>query len=114
MNLASETFCNNLKEARKAKEFTQKQVADILHIAEYRYANWEQGRAEPSIEDLRNICYILEISANYLLGLEDEFGNKLKIHYTIIGEGAEIMKAEERSWVQTPNIWDIPIRKPKK
>lgn len=61
-------FCTNLKEARKAKQLTQKQVAAKLGVVESCYANWEQGRTEPSIEMLRNLCELLEISPNELIG----------------------------------------------
>lgn len=63
-------FSENLKNTRKANGFTQKQVAQALNIEEYVYANWEQGRAEPSIEFIQNLCVILDISANDLLGIE--------------------------------------------
>ena len=46
-------FCENLKTARKFCNFTQKQVAEQLRVVESCYANWEQGRTEPSIEMLR-------------------------------------------------------------
>lgn len=46
-------FCENLKNARKYSNLTQKQVADKLGVVESCYANWEQGRTEPNIEMLR-------------------------------------------------------------
>jgi len=67
----SHYFRENLKEARKAKAFTQKEVAKMLNVVESCYANWEQGRTEPSIDNLQKICVILDISANDLLNLED-------------------------------------------
>jgi len=64
-------FCNNLKIARKSKGLSQSEVAKSLHIERYCYANWEQGRAEPSVTDIQKLCVILEVSANELLGIED-------------------------------------------
>ena len=72
-------FCNNLKEARKANGFTQRTVAQSLGVVESCYANWEQGRTEPSIKDLQRLCLIFDISADYLLGLEKEDGSKTNI-----------------------------------
>ena len=45
-------FCKNLKSIRKDKNFTQKQVANILGVVESCYANWEQGKLEPNIDTL--------------------------------------------------------------
>lgn len=60
-------FSKNLKEARKQKLLTQKQVAIMLNVVESCYANWEQGRTEPNIDMLRKLCKILEVSADELI-----------------------------------------------
>ena len=60
-------FCNNLKEIRKLCCLTQKQVADNLGVVESCYANWEQGRTEPSISMLRKICEIFVINIDELI-----------------------------------------------
>lgn len=60
-------FCENLKSARKFSGFTQKQVAQKLGVVESCYANWEQGRTEPSIEMLRYLCNILNVSVDELI-----------------------------------------------
>ncbi len=58
-----------LKELRNEAGLTQKQVAKMLNKSETGYASWEQGLSEPNITDLRKICQIYDISADYLLGL---------------------------------------------
>ena len=60
-------FCENLKNARKESNLTQKQVANKLGVVESCYANWEQGRTEPSIEMLRKISTILKVSLEELI-----------------------------------------------
>jgi transcriptional regulator with XRE-family HTH domain len=35
------------------------------------YASWEQGLSQPSIEQLKLLCNIFEVSADYLIGLEE-------------------------------------------
>ena len=69
-----------IKELRKEAGLTQKQLAKMLNKSETGFASWEQGLAEPSVNDLRLLCIILEVSADYLLGLEDEVGAKSSIH----------------------------------
>ena len=56
---------------RKEKGLTQKQLAKMLHKSETGFASWEQGLSEPNVNDIRELCKILEVSADYLLGLED-------------------------------------------
>ena len=62
---------NRLKEIRKEKNWTQRYVAEKINKSNTGYASWEQGLAEPGIEDLRKLCNVYDISADYLLGLED-------------------------------------------
>lgn len=60
-----------IKELRKEKGLTQKQLANLLNKSETGLASWEQGLSEPNVNDIRNLCKIFEVSADYLLGLED-------------------------------------------
>lgn len=60
-----------IKELRKEKGLTQKQLANYLNKSETGLASWEQGLSEPNVNDIRNLCKIFEVSADYLLGLED-------------------------------------------
>ena len=60
-----------LKELRKEKNFTQKHVAKLLNKSETGYASWEQGLAEPSLNDIRLLCEIYEVSSDYILGLKN-------------------------------------------
>ena len=60
-------FCENLKNIRKEKGLSQKQVALKLGVVESCYANWEQGRTEPSISMLRKLCEIFIINIDELI-----------------------------------------------
>lgn len=60
-----------IKELRKEQGLTQKQLAALLNKSETGLASWEQGLSEPSVNDIRALCKIFEVSADYLLGLED-------------------------------------------
>lgn len=60
-------FCENLKSIRKEKRLSQKQVALMLGVVESCYANWEQGRTEPSISMLRKLCEIFMINIDELI-----------------------------------------------
>lgn len=60
-------FCQNLKDARKLCNLTQKQVANDLNVVESCYANWEQGRTEPNIDMLRKLGSIFNVSIDDLI-----------------------------------------------
>ncbi len=62
---------HRIKEQRKEKGLTQKQLAKLLNKSETGVASWEQGLSEPCVNDLRLLCKIFDVSADYLLGLED-------------------------------------------
>ena len=63
-------FKYNLIITRKRNKYTQKEMADMLGVTEGCYAHWEQGRNEPSIFYILQLCKLLHISADDLLGVE--------------------------------------------
>jgi transcriptional regulator with XRE-family HTH domain len=63
-------FGNRLKKARKAKNLTQKQLAESIGINQKQYQHWERGRAEPSFDKVRRLAYMLETDIEWIL-----FGN---------------------------------------
>ena len=69
-------FRLQLKEIRKMRGMTQKDVYLKLQVSPNCYASWEQGRTEPDIGSIKKLCEIFDVSADYLLGLEDEYGMK--------------------------------------
>lgn len=66
-----------IKEARLYNGFTQRALADKLHLTQDSISLWEQGKRLPDTQYLPNLCINLKITADYLLGLEDETGKKL-------------------------------------
>ena len=74
-----------LKELRIDKKLTQKDIAKVLGISTTCYAGYEQSYREPDLKTLRKLCIILDVSADYLLGLEDEYGNNIRQSYNNYG-----------------------------
>ncbi len=62
-----------LKELRKYKGLTLKEVASGLSIPLQTYANYEHGTREPSIAMIYSICKFFDISSDYLIGLSDSY-----------------------------------------
>lgn len=78
------------KELRQGLELTQEFVAEQIGVKRYTYAKWEQGRAEPSMQDLRKLADFFDVSIDYLLGRTDDFGN-----VNVITEGEQLTKEEK-------------------
>ena len=68
-----------IKELRKEKNLTQRQLAELLKTTDDSIFSWEKGRSQPSIDVIRKLCIFFDVSADYLLGLEDETGAKTYI-----------------------------------
>lgn len=69
-------FGNLLKKSRLDNGLTQNDIANALLLSKSTVCNWEKGNREPSIEDIRKLAVILDVSCDYLLGLENEAGGK--------------------------------------
>ncbi|MGM9885969.1 MULTISPECIES: helix-turn-helix domain-containing protein [unclassified Lactococcus] len=65
------TFSERLKNERLKKGFTQQYVADHISRGRITYTNWENGKREPSFTSLVGLSNVLEVSADYLLGLSE-------------------------------------------
>ena len=70
-NSLKESLGKKLKERRNQLGLTQRQVADKLGIAQPIYQRFEKGIFECSYEQLRDICILFDISADYLLDLSE-------------------------------------------
>jgi len=65
------SFADRLKELRKAKGVTQRQVADFLGIKERSYQNYEYENSEAPYATLAKLADYFEVSTDYLLGRSD-------------------------------------------
>ncbi len=66
-----------LKELRKERGMKLKDVAEAMGVTVRAISRYEEGTREPSVEMIIKFCKLYEVSADYLLGLEDETGTKL-------------------------------------
>ncbi len=60
---------NRIKESRKDKRMTQKEVAGILCMTQQQYSRFENGVFELDYENLVKISQLFEVSLDYLFGL---------------------------------------------
>ena len=68
-----------ITELRKEKELTQTELAERLQIGQSTISEWEHGVYEPNANAIRQLSLFFEVASDYLLELEDDFGNKIKL-----------------------------------
>ena len=66
-----EVFKKNLIEPRKLHHLTQRQVAERLGIAQPSYIRYENGKAEPTLENLVKIADLYDVSIDFLCGRKE-------------------------------------------
>ena len=59
---------NVLKELRDEKKQTQTELAEILHVSQKTYSNYENGKRQPNIETLIDMANYFRVSIDYLVG----------------------------------------------
>lgn len=57
-----------LKDLRKEKNLKQKEVAELVNKTIPCVCDWENGKKEPSIEDLIKLANFFEVTVDYLIG----------------------------------------------
>ena len=64
-------FNEKLKELRKKKGITQRELADLLYVSRTAVSKWESGRGYPSIESLRLIAKTFSVTVDSLLSSDE-------------------------------------------
>ncbi len=72
MNYEENIFAKRLREVREDLNLMQKEMAKKLDMPITTYNGYETGKRSPSLEILRNISDVLDISIDYLLGKSDK------------------------------------------
>ena len=80
---------NKISEIRKQKGWTQKELAEMMHVSIAAVSKWERGLNYPDLSLMEPLANHLDISVAELLGLEAETPEK------VIQSIAEISKNEK-------------------
>ena len=74
-----------MREARKKKDLTQQELADLSHVSVKQIANIEKGKMNPSYLILKALAKVLPLSLDTLINPnvspEDEGANQMKMLY---------------------------------
>ncbi|MBR0183579.1 MAG: helix-turn-helix transcriptional regulator [Clostridia bacterium] len=94
-----EEIRKNLIKYRKEKGISQKELANLLNISPPSVSIWETGRNSIDINNLYNICKILDISFNDILGKynnnkeeNEEIREVNELFNKLDNEGKEVIK----------------------
>lgn len=65
------TFGKQLREARRAMGYTQKELAVLINAKHNSVSNWENDQNKPDPDTIELICGALNITPSHLMGWED-------------------------------------------
>ena len=73
-------FGTKLKELRIENQLTQKRLSEILDCNQSMITRWEKCECEPTESVIRKVAIFFNVSADFLLGLEDDAGGKIFVN----------------------------------
>lgn len=63
-------FAERLRQARKAKRYSQSEISKMLGVTQQAVGKWETGRSTPDPQTVARLAEILDTTADALLGLQ--------------------------------------------
>lgn len=91
-------FGSFIKEKRIEKNFSQKDLADLLFVTEGAVSKWERGVSFPDITLISDICRILEVTEHELIESSNDF------EYRKIKKDAYVFNRMKKTTFWTINI----------
>ncbi len=84
-----------IRDARIRKNMTQSNLADELGVSCQAVSNWERGNSLPDISKYEDLCRILDVNLEYLLGIGADTDTVNRLLADEKGEGAADVAVEE-------------------
>jgi len=88
-----------LREWREKRGMSQRELARLCGIGDAQVSKYENGHTDPSATYLRIMAEVLQVSADYLLGLTDDPRGHL----------GDSLSAEERQLLDALAVGDGPV-----
>ena len=67
------SLCDNIRNSRKSKNMTQKELAKRLGVSHNTISDWESGKHKPDIDNIMLLCKVLEVDVNYMFGWKQKY-----------------------------------------
>ena len=61
-----------LRKIRLERRYSQEEIAEVLETTQQQYSKYENGKNEIPVRHVITLCKFYQISADLLLGLDDE------------------------------------------
>ena len=85
-----------LKELREEIGYSQTQVANAIKTNQRNIGRWENGENEPTSSFIVKLADFFNVSADFILGREDDLGNKISTPFsTMDKETQKLLKIFE-------------------
>ena len=65
-------YAQRIRDLREDHDLTQQQVADILHVGQRTYADYELGNIRIPVDSLIVLAKFYDIDMNYICGISDQ------------------------------------------
>ncbi len=70
------SFGEKVRNLREDRDMNQTQLGASLHMTQRKLSYIECGKSEPSVEDIIAFCHYFKVSADYLLGIPEDYRRK--------------------------------------
>lgn len=92
-----------LRELREDKQLTMSVLAQKIGVSDAAICKWENCISEPKASNIKNLSDFFEVSSDYLLGLENEFGAKKYFPPQIVFENTSIEEKQLLEYFKSVN-----------
>lgn len=76
-------FAQRLRELRQEQKLSMKKLAQKINTTDGAISNWENDINEPKLSYIIRLAVFFNVTSDYLIGLEDEYGGKTIIKNNI-------------------------------
>ena len=86
----SENFGKMISKLRKKAGLTQAELASRLNVTDKAISKWENGGAEPGIENLKALANLYGVTVDELVGRTDLYGGSMTTTFQSLRKLAEL------------------------
>ena len=105
--LNAEIIGNKIAVARKMKNLSQSQLAQLLSISSQAVGKWERGESMPDIITFNRLAETLGTDLNYFSESYSSALSSISLHDAVIEHDAEedLEEGEEPGWNMSASVW---------
>jgi len=70
------SFGEKVRNLREDRDLNQTELGQALNMTQRKISYIECGKSEPSVDDIIAFCHFFKVSADYLLGIPNEYKRK--------------------------------------